>query len=93
MKINSRLDNGIMLFDIIEYETEDDFGPICALLEKQYKLEVCSKLSAPGATIWDISIEGRAYALVNNSYGNFLRPQDIRAALFMEQELPVLNFL
>lgn len=93
MIINSRKENGITVFDIFEHENVDDLELICGILAKNYTLEVDNKLEGPGATIWEIKMDGHGFQLINNSYGNVLKPQDAVSEIFMEQEIPLLKLL
>ena len=91
--IKSRNLNGDIVYDILTFEEEEDLQTIYDLIAKQYTVSITEVLEGPGTTIWYIKINGNSFALINNTWGNFLRTLDNDAKVFMEQEKVKINKL
>lgn len=91
--IKRRVLNNEIVYDILNYETESDLEFIYNLLLKKYSVNFVDRLEGPGGCVLKIEIDKNNIAIVNNNFGNFLRPLDESAKSFIEIEFSNLNLL
>ncbi len=91
--IKSGVIKGEIVYDILNFEYEDEMDTICKILATKYPLSIIEKLEGPGTTLWKLKISDNDFSLVNDNWGNFLRPKNDNAINFIEQEMDVINRL
>jgi hypothetical protein len=89
--IKSREVNGNTVYDLLSFDFEDDFSKIVEVLSTKYEVAVTNKLEGPDTTIWDVSISGHMFYMVNNNWGSYLKPFNDDAKQFIEREMSMLN--
>jgi len=91
--IRRRKINDGIVFDIDNFQEESDLERICDLLSNLYSISVISKMEGPGTTIWELELGGYRFMLVNNTWGNFLKPETKESLDFVEMQKETLNRL
>lgn len=89
--IRNRIIEDEIVYDFLNLDLEDDMEIIVTNLSNNYKVEIIDKIEGPGTIIWEIQINKHEFYLVNNSWGNFLKPLNKSSIEFIDQELDILN--
>lgn len=82
--LQHRITNNSNFFDVQGYEHEEDMETIYQLLLKYYVVKIINVTEGPGATNWQLQIDGFEIALINNAYGCFLKPNGDLACEFLK---------
>lgn len=91
--ITRRRTNDGFVYDIDNFHEESDLESICYSLSNLYSISVISKAEGPGTTIWELELNGHRFMLVNNCWGNFLKPETKESSEFVETQMETLNRL
>ena len=83
--IKNRIIEDEIVYDFIDLDLEDDMQIIVANLSNNYMVKVIDKIEGPGTIIWEVDINNHEFYIVNNSWGNFLKPLNERSIEFIEQ--------
>ena len=79
------------VYNIPNFENEEDMQEICDKISNIFRVSIVDITEGPGTTVWTMKVADNDLLLVNNSWGNFLKPKDGTAKDFIEQQLDVFN--
>ncbi len=91
--IKERFENGKKVFDVFKYEDYDEFEQIIDKLKLQFSVDVYKKLDGPDSRVWYTRINGFDFLIINNSYGNCIKPVSSESQYFIEKQIKNFNLL
>jgi hypothetical protein len=91
--IKQRNINGQVVYDLENFNEEEDLPRICNVLSDLYSMNILTKIQGPGTAMWEIELEEHRFSLVNSTWGCFLKPESKAGVDFIEIQRETLNRL
>lgn len=76
------------------WERYEDIEKFSDILKREFKAKVLSVTDGPDSRIWEMSLDGIEFLLINNDpYGNYLRADTQPAVELLKKYLPRLKMI
>lgn len=85
------INNDEPVYDIVHYEEHGDVSFILDKISKQFKTVIGEVNEGPGTTIINLLIEDRPFLLVNNNWGNYIKPENENSENLIESNKMIFD--